>query len=257
MQLDSAAVAAGVRLVAYETLGSTNAQAMARARDGERGPLWITAARQSAGRGRRGRSWISDAGNLYASLLLSDAAPPERLPELCFVTALAVRDAVCSVAPQLSHLLWLKWPNDLLLDGAKMSGILIEAEQLEACTAGVVGIGINVAHHPVDTPYVATDLAAAGVVVSPSEMFAALSAAMLERLAVWRRGEGFAEIRSAWLAHAAGVGSAIVVRLQGHELTGTFESLDPDGRLMLRQPSGRLEAITAGDVFPLLTQGGQ
>ena len=103
MHLHPEADAAGVRLIAYETLGSTNAEALARARAGERGPLWVTAARQTAGRGRRGNVWASEPGNLYASLLLTDAAPPAHLPELCFVVALAVRDAVVEVAPELAR----------------------------------------------------------------------------------------------------------------------------------------------------------
>ena len=131
MHLHPDANAAGARLIAYDTLGSTNAEALARARAGERGPLWITAARQTAGRGRRGNVWTSEPGNLYASLLLTDAAPAAHLPELCFVVALAVRDAVArrprrSLRAQLK----LKWPNDLLLDGAKLAGILIEAESV-------------------------------------------------------------------------------------------------------------------------------
>ena len=131
MQLHPDAERSGVRLIAYDTLGSTNAEALARGRAGERGPLWITAARQTAGRGRRGNAWVSEPGNLYASLLLTDAAPAAHLPELCFVVALAVRDAVCGGAPRsFRPKLKLKWPNDLLLDGAKLAGILIEAESV-------------------------------------------------------------------------------------------------------------------------------
>ena len=148
MHLHKSASATGASLIIHDTLGSTNAEALARARAGERGPLWITAARQTAGRGRRGNVWTSEPGNLYASLLLTDAAPAAHLPELCFVVALAVRDAVGTAAPSLSPKLRLKWPNDLLLDGAKLAGILIEAESVGGKTATVAGIGINCAHHP-------------------------------------------------------------------------------------------------------------
>ena len=132
MQLHPDAEASGVRLIAYDTLGSTNAEALARARGGERGPLWITAVQQTAGRGRRGKAWVSEPGNFYASLLLTDAAPPAHLPELCFVAALAVRDAVCAAAPRVAPQIKLKWPNDLLLQGAKLAGILIEAANAAA-----------------------------------------------------------------------------------------------------------------------------
>src|SRR5215471_16698948 len=121
MRLDPSAVAAGVRLVAHEVLGSTNSEALRLAQRGERGPLWVVAARQTAGRGRRGRNWVSEPGNLYASLLLTDPAPAERWPQLSFVTAVALHDAVVAVAPALEPRLAIKWPNDLLLDGAKVA----------------------------------------------------------------------------------------------------------------------------------------
>jgi len=315
MHLHPEADAAGVRLVAHDALGSTNAEALARARAGERGPLWVTAARQTAGRGRRGNAWTSQPGNLYASLLLTDPAPPAHLPELCFVVALAVLDAASCFIPvavdvpspacgggllgnstgemgrglkqaplpiervqasawpspakpvedgrerpdagrghetlPAQERLQLKWPNDLLLDGAKFAGILIEAETIGGAGAVAVGIGVNCAHHPDGLAYPATDLSAGGAAVLPEAFFAALSRAMVLRLAQWNRGAGFAAIRAAWLAHAAGIGGDIVVRLPDRELSGKFEALDRMGRLMLRLPAGTLEAITVGEVFPL------
>lgn len=249
MQLHPDAEASGVRLIAYETLGSTNAEALARGRAGERGPLWIAATRQTAGRGRRGNAWVSERGNLYASLLLTDAAPAAHLPELCFVVALAVRDAVCAAAPRLAAKVSLKWPNDLLLDGAKLSGILIEAESIGGKTIVAAGIGVNCMHHPDSLAYLATNLAASGVAVAPAALMTDLSRALVARLAQWDRGAGFAAIRAEWLSHAAGVGGDIQVRLSDRELTGTFETLDQAGRLILRMPGGALEVITAGEVF--------
>jgi BirA family biotin operon repressor/biotin-[acetyl-CoA-carboxylase] ligase len=251
MALHQDAIATGVRHIAHDSLGSTNAEALTLARAGERGPLWVTAARQTAGRGRRGNVWTSEAGNLYASLLLSDAAPARHLPELCFVVALAVRDAVCAAVPAVAGELKLKWPNDLLLKGAKLVGILIEAESVGPDAVTAIGIGVNCAHHPENTGYRATDLAAEGVTVAPEAVFHALSGTMVARLEQWDRGAGFAAIRAAWLTHAAGIGGDIVVRLVDRELAGRFEALDTAGRLMLRLPSGALEAITAGDVFPV------
>src|SRR6266508_1059239 len=131
MKLDPRATAAGMRLVAHEVLGSTNAEALSLARQGERGPLWITARRQTAGRGRRGRTWVSEPGNLYASLLLSDPSPLDRAPELSFVAALALRDALVETAPALASRLGFKWPNDVLGDAAKVAGILVEGEAVE------------------------------------------------------------------------------------------------------------------------------
>ena len=203
MHLHPSASATGASLISFDTLGSTNAEALALARAGERGPLWVTAARQTAGRGRRGNVWTSESGNLYASLLLGDAAPAAHLPELCFVVALAVLDAVATVAPSLASKLRLKWPNDLLLDGAKLAGILIEAESVGGRTATVAGIGINCAHHPRDAGYPATDLSMHAGRVTPDALFRELSGAVAARLVQWDRGAGFAAIRAAWLSHAA------------------------------------------------------
>lgn len=240
---------AGVRHVSYETLGSTNAEALVRARAGERGPLWITARTQTAGRGRRGSSWVSEQGNLYATLLLTDPSPKDAAPQLSFVAALALHDAVADCVPQVGPMLTLKWPNDLLLGGRKLAGILIEGES-EPVFAVAVGIGVNCAQHPDDTRFPATDLNAAGAIVSPDRLLTALSAAMLRRLAQWRRGEGFAAIRTDWLKRAAGLGEQIEVRLPEKDLSGVFEGLDEAGRLLLVGPAGRT-AVTAGEVFGL------
>jgi BirA family transcriptional regulator, biotin operon repressor / biotin---[acetyl-CoA-carboxylase] ligase len=250
MQLDSVATAKGVRLEPHATVGSTNAEALARARAGDPGPLWITAQRQTAGRGRRGRTWVSEPGNLYATLLLTDPAPVERAAELSFVVALAVHDAITELAPALAGRLALKWPNDVLVDGAKVAGILLESEGGRPF-AVAVGIGVNCAHHPDVTSYAAIDLASAGVPITPERLFAALSRTMVARLTQWDRARGFAAIRADWLARAAGVGDTIRVALADRKLEGRFEALDSAGHLVLRLGDGNVTAITAGDVFPL------
>jgi BirA family biotin operon repressor/biotin-[acetyl-CoA-carboxylase] ligase len=252
MRLDSVAIGAGVRLESHESVASTNAEALRRARMGAPGPLWITARSQTAGRGRRGRTWVSEPGNLYATLLLTDPAPPSRAPELSFVAALALYDAVAEVAPALARSVAVKWPNDLLVEAAKVAGILLESESAAGQPLAVaVGIGVNCAHHPDRTPYPATDLASAGAPVAPESLFAALSRTMLERLAQWNRGRGFAAIRADWLAHAAGVGGPVRVVLADQELEGCFETLSHSGHLVLRLSDGTAVTITAGDVFPL------
>lgn len=238
---------AGVRHLAFEALGSTNAEALARVRAGERGPLWITATRQSAGRGRRNSVWVSPPGNLYATLLLSEPSAPEQAPQLSFVTALALHDAVAACVPQLGARLRVKWPNDLLLAGAKLAGILIEGESAPVF-AVAIGIGVNCAAHPDDAAFVATDLKAAGAHVAPAQLFAALSVAMQGRLQQWQRGQGFVGIRVDWLKRAAGLGEPIRVRLPERELSGRFEGLDAQGRLLLLEPGG-LTTVTAGEVF--------
>ena len=245
IELDPTAAAAGVKLIAHDTIGSTNAEALARSRDGERGPLWVTAKSQTAGRGRRGRTWVSEPGNLYASLLLTDPAPPERCPELSFVAALALHDAIGGRIPGLSTRVALKWPNDLLIDRNKFAGILIEGEGASVA----IGIGVNCAHHPGGTDFPATDLATAGVRITPESLFAPLTAAMTARLAEWNRGEGFAAIRAGWLARAAGLGKPIRVKSGDDELNGQFDTIDDNGRLVLRLADGTMRTVTAGDVF--------
>jgi len=249
LELDPRAAAAGVRLVAHHEIDSTNAEALRLMRQGERGPLWIAAERQSAGRGRRGRSWISVPGNLHASLLLTDPGPAEHWPQLSFVAALAVHDAVVECAAEIRPMLELKWPNDLLLAGAKLAGILVEGEGREEEGAVAIGIGVNCTAHPAPTAYRATDLAAAGASVSADALFASLSVKMPGRLAQWNRGEGFATIRADWLARAAGLGESIRVALPDRELVGRFEGLDEAGCLMLTGPDGAKEVVAAGEVI--------
>lgn len=240
---------AGVRHVTYEMLGSTNAEGLARARAGERGALWISARAQDAGRGRRGSTWTSTPGNLFATLLLNDPAPPPLAPQLSFVAALALHDAVAECAAQIGPLLKVKWPNDLLLGGAKLAGILIEGESAPAF-AVVIGFGVNCTAHPDNAAYPATDLAAAGAPVEPARLLTALAQAMQHRLAQWARGDGFAGIRADWLKRAAGLGQDIRVRLPEREFSGRFEGLDDAGHLLVRGPAG-LTTVTAGEVFDL------
>lgn len=241
----------GLRVEILESVGSTNEEALARARAGERGPLWIAARQQTSGRGRRGRAWVSEPGNLYASLLLTDPAPADRAAELSFVAALAVHDGIVIVAPALGPRLGLKWPNDVLLDGAKVAGILVEGESSAIQFVAVVGIGVNCTSHPVDTAYPATDLVSAGAVTSFEGLSAALMVTLMERLRQWDRGAGFKSIRADWLDRATGIGSDIRIATAQREIVGRFESLDSSGRLVLKRHDGERELVAAGEIFPL------
>jgi len=278
MQLDPIATAAGVRLIALNETTSTNAEALAQA--DMRAPLWVTALSQTRGRGRQGRQWISPPGNLYASLGIVEPAPVNRAPELAFVAALALRDAVVAAAPALAPQLSFKWPNDLLLADEKCAGILIEGEvrlDHENSPQGltvVIGIGVNCVSHPsmaLDAPagvpfasarpaisYPATDLRAHGADVTAETLFARLSATMCQRIAQWDRGAGLPAIRADWLRHARGIGGTISVRdYHGREKVGRFVALDEAGRLLLQLPDGTTEKISAGDVFLFDAKGGR
>jgi BirA family transcriptional regulator, biotin operon repressor / biotin---[acetyl-CoA-carboxylase] ligase len=241
-----------------DTVDSTNAEALRRARAGESGPLWVAASEQTAGRGRRGRSWVSPPGNLHASLLLVDPAPAAVAPQLAFVAGLAVYDACVALAPSLVSGFALKWPNDLICHGTRMAGriagkiagILIEGEGDPVAAA--VGIGVNCRHHPAGVETRATDFAEHGMTVEAAALLEALRPAMAARLRQWDRGSGFASIRADWLARAGGIGQPMRVRLSERESSGIFEAIDETGRLILRLADGRREIVAAGEVFPVL-----
>jgi BirA family biotin operon repressor/biotin-[acetyl-CoA-carboxylase] ligase len=233
---------AGYGLKSCDELDSTNAEARRMADAGEQGPLWITAARQTAGRGRRGRSWESATGNLAATLLIRPTRPLTEWAQLSFAAAIAAADMAANLAPQ-AHIT-VKWPNDILGHGGKLAGILLE-------TAGpmlAIGIGVNLAAHPEGTEFPATSLAALGVRPPPPEdALALLAAGFAGWYEVWRT-DGFSPIRDAWLARAAGLGQRIRARLPDRERMGVFEGIDADGALLLNE-AGRTTAIAAGDVF--------
>jgi BirA family transcriptional regulator, biotin operon repressor / biotin---[acetyl-CoA-carboxylase] ligase len=231
--------------VIHDVLPSTNLEALTRARAGEPGPLWITAREQTAGRGRLGRDWASPSGNLYATLLVRDPAPVACAPQLALVAGLAVCDAILSFAG-CEVPVSLKWPNDVLLRGAKVAGVLIEGEGTPVAVA--VGIGVNCISHPDHASYPATDLRAEGMQVSPDDLFTALSSSMARRLAQWQRGTNFASVRVDWLNRAHPAGTELCVRLATGEFSGRFETLDDFGRLQLRRPDGTVEVVGTGDV---------
>ena len=239
------------RIEQVAEIDSTNEACRLRAAAGEAAGLVIRADRQTAGRGRRGRSWTSPAGNLYASLLLRPERPVSETAALGFAAVTAMGDVAESLLPRersVQH----KWPNDLLIDGRKMSGILLETEPGFL----VLGIGVNIATHPEDTPYPATDLVCEGAAPIAAqallERFLAAFAPLYER---WS-ASGFAALLPAWRRRAAGLGETIEVRLERETLSGLFRDLEPDGTLRLALSDGTERRIAAGDVyFPALRRG--
>jgi BirA family transcriptional regulator, biotin operon repressor / biotin---[acetyl-CoA-carboxylase] ligase len=204
---------------------------------------------QTKGRGRHGRAWLSLRSNLHASLLLIDPAPPHKAAELGFVAGVATAYSLRKILGKNERIA-IKWPNDILHDRAKVSGILLESTFLpDGRFACVVGIGVNCGAHPEDTPYQATDLAAiTGRPVTPQRVFAELSASMAHWLAVWAAGAGFESVRAEWLSLAAGLGTRIRVVRPSQTIEGRFETIDATGRLVLEGASGKI-VIEAGDVF--------
>lgn len=237
----------GWRIDRLDTIDSTNAEARRRAASGDPGRLWIVAGEQSAGRGRRARSWVSPRGNLHASALLIDPCQQAGSPQLGFVAGVALVRAARDLGARRAR---LKWPNDLVIGGAKCAGILLEGSALPGGTlACAVGIGVNCLHAPEGVGYPTATLACDdGGVIEASELLERLAARFDEALEVWARCQRFPAIRSAWLDHAAGLGS--VIRIEGvrGRQEGVFEGLDADGRLLFRGEGG-VEAIEAADLW--------
>lgn len=237
---------AGYRIASFDTIGSTNAEALACARAGDDGPLWIVSSEQTEGRGRRGRAWTTSGGNLAASLLVRCDVSPGVAATLGFVAALSVDEALRSCAPGLA--VSLKWPNDVLADGAKLAGILLESERTDDALRIVVGIGVNIASAPAGTAFPAVALGDLGRAVRAQDLFAALSEAWIDVHGIWDGGAGMSRVRALWLARAAGVGQTVSVAMGDRTVEGVFETLDEQGRLIVRDADGRLTPVSAGDV---------
>jgi BirA family biotin operon repressor/biotin-[acetyl-CoA-carboxylase] ligase len=240
---------AGFGLLELTEVDSTNEEARRRAQAGEPGPLWITAAKQTAGRGRRGRVWTAPPGNLSATLLLRPNRPAGECAQLSFAAALAVSDLLFARAT--GGAIALKWPNDVLAKGRKIAGILLESESGSHGVAAwlAIGIGINLAAHPDEIDFPATSLKALGAIPpSPQDAVLDLAAGFAKWYEVWRR-DGFAPIREAWLSRAYGLGNRIRARLAREELMGTFRNIDDTGALILGLPGGVTRTISAGDIY--------
>ena len=233
--------------VLRDTVGSTSDEAKALASAGAaHGPL-VRAQEQTAGRGRLDRQWQSPRGNLYTSCILRPDVTPARAAELGFVAALAMAETVRALLPATVPVA-LKWPNDVLVDGGKVAGILLEAQSgpRGAIDWLVLGMGINVVAAPTDTPYRAVALQPLGAVADAKLVLELLYGALAERLDDWQRS-GFAGIRARWLALARGLGQPIEIRQGTETVEGRFVDLDPDGALVLETSDGR-RRITTGDV---------
>jgi BirA family biotin operon repressor/biotin-[acetyl-CoA-carboxylase] ligase len=238
----------GGSCVILDETDSTNAEARRRALAGERGPLWIAARRQTAGKGRRGRSWEGGEGNLHATLLLTTGRPAAEAAQLSFVAALAVCDlARAYVDPAKTR---VKWPNDLMIGDAKAAGILLESGPAPDGGLWVgVGVGVNLAYAPENVERPATRFADhAANVPDVAQALQGLAFAFAEWQAVWET-QGFDAIAKAWTASAYRLGEPAQARLANETVSGVAEGLDADGALSLRLNDGTVRKISAGDVF--------
>jgi BirA family transcriptional regulator, biotin operon repressor / biotin---[acetyl-CoA-carboxylase] ligase len=242
---------AGTGREIHAELDSTNAEGLRRAAAGERGPLWILALRQTMGRGRRGRGWASGEGNLAASLVMVASGGLQAAALRSFTASLGLFDALV-LATGRPELFTLKWPNDVLLNGAKLAGILLE-------TAGpqgrglVIGVGVNLARAPEAAQLEpgavppASLAEGSGITMAP-EAFLDLLAPAVEHWEDRLLDEGFAPVRAAWLARAGRIGEELTARLPGRAITGVFETIDETGAIVLAAPGGRV-ALPAAEIF--------
>ncbi|HEX3863595.1 MAG TPA: biotin--[acetyl-CoA-carboxylase] ligase [Stellaceae bacterium] len=242
------ALPSGYHLHAFAAVGSTNDEAKALARAGAPPGTLVWAREQTGGRGRRGRVWQSPPGNLYLSLVLRPDQPPAITAQLGFVAAVALGVALRVLTP-LADRLRFKWPNDLLLDGCKIAGILLESEIAASDRVDfvVIGIGVNIASAPSGVEYPAISLAAVGAAIDPEDLLPEFTRQFDRWERCWQQ-EGFGPVRAAWLDGAGGLGDGIRVRLERSTLYGRFCDLDQDGALVLEAAEGR-RRIAAGEIF--------
>ena len=243
----------GWRVVRFDAIDSTNEEARRRALAGDAGRLWIVADEQTAGRGRRGRAWVSPKGNLHASALMIDPCAPAIAAQLGFVAGVALARAARDLG---ATEVGLKWPNDLMSRGAKCAGILVEGVGLGGGrVACVVGVGVNCAHAPEGLGYATSCLTRAGEqALGPGELFERLVERFGEALDAWRMGQAFDRIRAAWLDRALGLGERIAIQNGTGQREGVFEGIDAAGRLLMRSERG-LDAIEAADLRLLPRSG--
>lgn len=257
ISLGPRAASAGYKLAAFDQIGSTNAEAMQRARDGERGPMWFVTTEQTAGRGRRQRAWIAPRGNLASSILEVVDVTPAVAATLGFAAGLSLETAVRALSIEAAlrtggadpFKFGLKWPNDVLAGPYKLAGILLEAEAVPGGLAVVVGIGTNIVAAPEGTPTPATSLHALGIQISAQELFRALSDAWVDFRGIWANGCGFAEIRKRWLERAVGLGEKVAVNTGVATIEGAFDTIDEAGCMIVRTVEGKRVPIAAGEVY--------
>jgi BirA family transcriptional regulator, biotin operon repressor / biotin---[acetyl-CoA-carboxylase] ligase len=230
----------------FETIDSTNLEAARLVAAAEQGPLWIIADEQQSGKGRLGRQWTSLKGNLYSTLLLPLNAPPQTTPQIGFVVALAVHDTIANICP--AEITQLKWPNDCLLEGGKVAGILCETTQGHI----IIGCGINIAHSPQGLAYPTSHLQRFNPNATITSVFEAYRTNLKFRLDQWNSGQGFPSVITDWQARAANLNSTITITQGDATKSGIFRGLAPDGALRLEKADGTVELLYAGDVSPVL-----
>ncbi|MDX2073833.1 MAG: biotin--[acetyl-CoA-carboxylase] ligase [Alphaproteobacteria bacterium] len=238
-------------LLSFDALDSTNEEAKRLARAGGAHGAVVWAKKQTGGKGRMGREWVSQEGNLFVSLLLKPEKPAAELAQLSFVASIAVVEALADMFGS-NHKLTCKWPNDVLLDGKKLAGILLESFPCEKDGKQwlVAGVGVNVDSHPDAAQFPATCLTEAGVeLVSAKIVLSRFIHHFIECYNEWEN-KGFAPIRKRWMANAWGMKKDITARLADCDIHGTAEDIDATGALVMKLAGGKKRVVHAADIFP-------
>ncbi|WP_455466888.1 biotin--[acetyl-CoA-carboxylase] ligase [Bartonella sp. B39] len=242
----------GYTVESYESVDSTNLIAQQKAQAGHKGYHWVVAQEQLRGRARRGRRWSSPKGNLYSSLLLTDNIVHQTAAQLGFVAGISVVETVKQFIKdekQTNSIVSLKWPNDILLKGAKSSGVLLEIFKLPSQQyALVIGIGINVKYHYEDAPYPTSCLKSVGLYIDAEQIFTVLTEFFSKNYLLWKQSGGCDIIRKKWLLHSAHLGQHVKIINDEKIIEGIFDGLDNDFNCIIKQKNGQQAVITSGDV---------
>jgi BirA family biotin operon repressor/biotin-[acetyl-CoA-carboxylase] ligase len=251
--LSKSAIAEDYRLSHFENIASTNSEALEFAKFSSAQNHWFVSDNQSAGRGRMGRAWISNKGNLAASLLLFPKTDQAKCATLSFVAAIAIFNALKEIDKDLP--IYLKWPNDILIKTrdeqglAKLVGILLEAQtRTDKQLVIALGFGINIVSSPKGLPYLGSSLYDIGIKTDAKILFEKLSKHWIDAYHVWNDANGVAQIMKLWKQGATGIGEQIFIKNTKHVISGIFEDIDETGRLMIKTPKGKIEYISSGDV---------
>ncbi len=247
-ELETSRLIDNYHLLSYDEVDSTNDEARRLANGGAAHGAVIWAKQQTAGRGRMGREWVSEEGNLYVTVLLRPSAPLEALPQLSFVASLAVLESLTQIVENGEDLK-LKWPNDILLAGRKIGGVLLESFEASGKQWVSVGVGINVEHYPDNVMFPATCLTEAGVqIVSAKIVLSRFIYHFIQLYDAWC-DQGFAEVGKEWMYHAWRIGETVEIDASHTEYKGTFDGIDEQGRMLMTTADGTQETISAGDML--------
>ncbi|MBB4076380.1 BirA family biotin operon repressor/biotin-[acetyl-CoA-carboxylase] ligase [Bartonella fuyuanensis] len=242
----------GYTVESYGIVDSTNLIAQRKAQTGHKGYLWIVAQEQLQGRARRGRVWFSPKGNLYSSLLLIDGIVRQTAAQLGFVAGVSVIEAIKQFIKdekQINNIVSLKWPNDILLKGAKSSGVLLEIFKLPSQQyALVIGVGVNVKYNYENAPYSTSSLKHIGLHIEAEQLFTVLTECFSKNFLLWKQPKGCEIIRKKWLLYSAHLGKHVKVVNDEKIIQGFFDGLDNDFNCLIKQKNGQTAIITAGDI---------